>query len=133
MKHKVNLEWYCMEWEITGDKPIAINIMYVIDPEEIIKRIKYKGPKKYRSIKNFQELRDFLQKTFMYHFWSKCEHEIIINSWLRKDISVETKIDVYTQIEPNLNRITEYVIDAMQINFKKEPSKIERKFGLEKR
>lgn len=130
----MNLEWYCMEWDSNGHKPYAINIMWVIDPEDIKKKVKYKGtkPDKYNSIKNYDELREYLKSKFMYYFWSKCEHEIIVNSWPHKDDTYEAKVDVYAQISPNLDRITEYVIRELKLDFKYMDNDYDHSFGLER-
>lgn len=130
----MNLEWYCMEWDSNGNKPYAINIMWVIDPDEIKKRVKYKGnkPSKYNSIKTYDELREYLKSQFMYRFWSKCEHEIVVNSWPHRDDTYETKVDVYAQISPNLDRITEYVINALKLELKPKKTEHNNDFGLER-
>ena len=54
----------------------------------------------------------------MYHYWCKCEYEIFIGSFLTKEDDLE-KIDAYRQIEMNLDRITEYIINELKIDFKK--------------
>lgn len=118
MKKNVNLNWFCMEWGINEKRPVFTNIMYVIEPEEIIKMIKYKGkkPTEWNSIKTYGELREYLKRQFMYRFWSKSEHEMIVTGFMNGDDL--HKIDVWAQIEPNLDRITEYVINEMQLKLK---------------
>lgn len=117
-RKRKQLEWYCMEWGVNG-KLQFFNVMYAIDIDDLKKKLRYKGtrPNKYNSIKNYNELREYLGREFMYHFWCKCEHEIIVNSWPDHDESTEEKIDVFDQIRPNLDRITEYVIRELKINF----------------
>lgn len=55
---------------------------------------------------------DFLEEKFkrecMYYFWSKCEYEVVIQSWPSKDI--EKKIDVYDQLEANWNIFKEIAL-----------------------
>lgn len=58
---------------------------------------------------NFEEFKENLRRDLMYYFWSKCEWEIILSSWVGK--SEEKKIDVFDQIEPNLEIFTKYVWD----------------------
>lgn len=53
----------------------------------------------------------------MYHYWSKCEHEILVGDLFTEEDDFK-KIDAYRQIEMNLDRITEYVINELKINFK---------------
>ena len=115
------LEWYCLEWDFNKKQPRMINIMLYIDIDDLKKKIRYRGkkPTKYNSVKNRDELREYLRREFIYYFWSKCEHEIIVNSWPCNDASTEAKIDVFFQIEPNLDVITEYVIHKLKLDFKK--------------
>lgn len=128
----MKLNWYVMDWD--NDKPVAINIFYAIDIEDLKKKLKYKGkkPNKYNSIKNYDELREYLKSNFMYRFWSKCEHEILVSDWPKGNESA-VKIDVYAQISPNLDRITEYVIQELKLNFKYMGNDYDHTFGLERR
>lgn len=49
-----------------------------------------------------------LERDLQYCYWSKCEYEIIISSWLSKD-DCEIKIDVYDQIMINWDKFCNYV------------------------
>ena len=54
----------------------------------------------------------------MYHYWSKTECEIVIGGLHCKYLDeFEKKIDMYRQIEMNLDKIVKYVIDEMCIVF----------------
>ena len=52
-----------------------------------------------------------VRRSLMYHFWSKCEWEIIIDHWPHSDRKRELKTDVYAQINLNWDRFVEYVWD----------------------
>lgn len=129
---KVKLEWYCLEWDINKNKPVMTNIFYVIDLDDLETKIKYKGKIQHKSIKNYEELREYLRSKFMYHFWSKCEHEIIVNSWPHNGDATEKKIDIYSQISPNLDSITEYVILKLGLKFERDCEEHHDCFGLER-
>lgn len=73
---------------------------------------------RYKKIKSYTDLKDYIKSWSMYHFWSKCEWEMLICNLSEKDLSNAIKIDVYNQIEINLDRITEYVINELKIQFK---------------
>ena len=122
---KKDLEWFCMEWDMSTERPCVINVMYAIDINDLKKRLKNK------EIKNYNELRGYLKKEFMYRFWCKCEHEIVVNSWPHRDRSDERKVDVYAQISPNLDRITEYVIRELNLDFEYSGDDYDHTFGLE--
>ena len=48
-----------------------------------------------------------------YYYWSRTEHEILVGG-LFKNCKLE-KIDIFRQIEMNLDRITEYVNKELKI------------------
>ena len=79
---------------------------------EILKR-----DRRRKKFTDYNSLKEYLKKDFQYHYWSKSECEIMIGSLGEDDIDKFEKIDMYRQIEMNLDRITEYVIDVMQFRF----------------
>lgn len=113
MKYKkINLEWNVLNWDNNLKKIKSINIL-----DDDLKTIIYKNIRS-KKIKNYKELKEFLDRRFQYHYWSRCEYEIAIGSIFMKDIIEAEKIDVYDQIKINLDRITEYIINKMEIEFK---------------
>ena len=65
----------------------------------------------YKRYKNdFNTFSEEIKKSLMYHFWSKCEWEIIISDWppSTKD-KVEEKVDVYDQVMLNWKVFINYV------------------------
>lgn len=65
-------------------------------------------------LKNFITFSDFKEKLkslAIYCFWCKAEYEIICKGWVSKS-DREYKIDVYDQIEPNLDMLARYIIDC---------------------
>ena len=110
MKYKrINLEWNVLNWDNNLKKIKSINIL-----DDDLKTIIYKKIRS-KKIKNYKELKEFLNRRFQYHYWSRCEYEIAIGSIFMKDIIEAEKIDVYDQIKINLDRITEYIINKMEI------------------
>ena len=66
------------------------------------------------SAVDFQEE---VRRELQYHFWSKCEYEIVLTEWpshenLSKD--VREKIDVYDQITLNFDRFIEWLYTDYQ-------------------
>ena len=59
----------------------------------------------------------------MYYYWSKAEHETVIGGLSAKEDNDFEKHDIWWQLEPNLDRICEYIINTMQIEFKQEGKK----------
>lgn len=63
-------------------------------------------------IKSKKDLMTFLNIKLRYHYWGKCEWEYIAIDWPHRDTidnSRPVKIDVYEQLKPNLNVITDLV------------------------
>jgi hypothetical protein len=52
-----------------------------------------------------------LQKDLKYHFWSKCEWEVIVSHWPPVKRFQDEKIDVYDQIIMNWIVFSDYVWD----------------------
>lgn len=50
-----------------------------------------------------EEFRRFIRNTAQYHWWSKCQYEVIVSSW--PPGFGEDKIDVYDQVLHNLDII----------------------------
>lgn len=96
------LEWYVYLEDVNNKKIIKYNIFnhysFRQDLKDIIKKIK-----------NKDEFSEKMKRSTMYYFWSKCEYEILITTWLgRKDFKGE-KIDVYDQLQLNWNAFIDYV------------------------
>lgn len=103
-----NLEWYAL-YEVNGE----IKYRNIIRPEfkeEISKRIKN------GKIRSYKDLKEYLKREFMYYYWSKVEYELIVIPMFCKDKL--KKIDVWSQLEPNLDKITKYVINEMNLPIK---------------
>ena len=51
-----------------------------------------------------------LDSLLMYHFWARCEWEIILSAWPpSNDRKEEKKVDVYSQIKLNWKQFGDYV------------------------
>ena len=59
----------------------------------------------------FSDFKEKLKSLAVYCFWCKSEYEIIC-SGLNEEYDKEYKIDIYTQIEPNLDMLARYIIDC---------------------
>ena len=57
---------------------------------------------------NKEAFAEQLRRDLMYHFWSKCEWEVIVSHWPPRDGGAEEKIDVYDQVRLNWNIFLDY-------------------------
>lgn len=101
----VNLEWYVLRWDFNTKKVINYNILQW-RKEDIANEVRKK------NIHNKSILREYLKTTFMYDYWSKTECEFYISDLYGNDYE---KIDIWRQIEPNLDHIVEYVNSKMSL------------------
>lgn len=113
---KRKLEWYAFEYDFNNRKVQRINVLRDTIRDEIIKRLKSK--KDYWSITDYNSLKENVKRILMSYYWCRAEHEILVTDLFPKDFEKEAvKLDVWYQLEPNLDRIVEYVIKELEIEF----------------
>lgn len=66
-----------------------------------------KAKKKYKDDKD--KFLDKIKSSLMYCFWSKCEYEIVLTSWPKRNNFYEERIDVYDQVMLNWSIFSEYI------------------------
>lgn len=104
----VVLEWYVLHWNPHSKSVEDSNILIGIK-EDVAKQVRNK------KISDISALKDYLKRQFMYHYWSKTECEFYVSDLGGNDYE---KIDMWRQIEPNLNLIVAYVNSKMDLNLK---------------
>lgn len=72
---------------------------------------KHPNDEYFKVPETFEDFKKFVKEEAQYHFWSRCEYEIILVDWPTQDI--EEKWDVYDQIMMNLDIITELVMKSI--------------------
>lgn len=107
----VELKWNVLYWNTNKNKVENYNIFSDDFKNNLYKKIKTK------KITNYNELKEDINKWAMYHYWSKTECEIVIGGLHCKYPDEFEKIDMYRQIEMNLDKIVKYVINEMCIVF----------------
>lgn len=99
---KSNLEWYVLRYDFNRNEIIQYNVMSGI--AELIGRKVRNG-----TIYNKETLREFLKRKFMHDYWCRSEHELLVCKLGSVTTVNAEKIDVWRQLEMNLDRIVEYV------------------------
>jgi len=112
-KKNVKLEYYVIRVDSNTNQIKRYNIFYNGFIDELSKRMKRD------NIDNKDKLKDYLKRWAMYNYWSKCECEILVGSLFKYKEEDLEKIDIWYQIEKNLDMITDYVINKCQIKFDK--------------
>ena len=103
-----NLEWYVLRWDFNAKKVVNYNILEGL-AEDIAREVRNK------SLYDKSILKEYLKTVFIYNYWSKTECEFFVSD-LHSDECCE-KIDMWRQIEPNLNNIVDYVNTKMDLKF----------------
>ena len=108
---KPDLKWYVMIHDFNADKIVKYNVLeydYLID--SLKKAIKKK------EITKYDELKEFVKRILMAQFWSRTEYEILV-SGLHTRVEPQ-KIDVWYQIEMNLDNLLWYLIEKLKLDIK---------------
>lgn len=106
MKHKVKLVWNAFRYDMSSRHLEEFNVIKEDLIEDIEKAYKRK------ELKNMDDLENIIGHWALYHYFSKAEHEVCVTDLFGKD---EFKVDVFWQINMNLDRLTEYIANEMQI------------------
>lgn len=110
----VKLEWSVLMWDSNDKRVINYNVL----DDELIQRLHKKIVKK-KEITNYEQLKEDVKRWCMFYYWSKCECEISVGGWFVDEDDYE-KIDAFRQIEMNLDRMCEYIIRELRIDFNKQ-------------
>ena len=107
-----DVKWYAFREEFNSNRHEHVNVLCGDFVDDLLNRIKK------NEIVNYEQLKENVKRMLMYRYWSKAEHEVVVRSlFYREDRDNETKIDVWYQLEPNLDRICEYIIRELSIEF----------------
>lgn len=104
------IEWYAFYQEFNSDRLKYVNVIR----QSLIDRVK----KLIRKNADYGEIKREIDASLMYDYWSKSEYEVIVSNWGGKEF--EQKIDIYYQLQPNIDRITEYLIKEIAPRKSKE-------------
>ena len=113
MVRNKNLIWYAFMQEPNSSNLYYINVLGTDFAEDILKRLKSKN--KNIHISSYTDLKEVVKAELMSKYWSRCEYEILVTNWIGKEM--EQKIDVWFQLEPNLDRIVDYIMQQLRIEF----------------
>ena len=103
-----NLQWNVLYYNCNAQR---------IEPYNIFKHSSFAGDVK-KLLKEDLTVEDFaskLKRILMYYFWSKCEHEVIIQAWPPSHSDVEKKVDIYDQVLLNWDVFVNYVLQKGKV------------------
>lgn len=97
------LEWYVF---IGNYSAAEIEKYNVFDHPGFLEGCR-KAAKKYA--KDREAFEKAVKSDLMYHFWSKCEWEVVIDHWPHSDRKRARKVDVFEQVMLNWGQFADYV------------------------
>ena len=107
----IKLVWNVLLHDFNSGEIISYN---VLDDDYIITTMKKLI--KSGEIFTIGELKEFLCKKFRARYMSRAEYEIMVSGLF--DIENAKKLDVWRQLEMNMDSITDYVIYKLDLNLK---------------
>lgn len=99
---QTNYSWNVVHFNINVRK---------MEPYNVLSHSSFRKDIKTMSVPRKPDFEDRLRRMAQYHFWSKCEWEILISEWPPAPASrnVVEKVDVYDQLRLNWDKFVEYV------------------------
>lgn len=111
MKKKIE-PYYVLSWDFNHKNVEYYNIMtYLVDVFEEERQRKFRVFHPNGEPKTFEEFKEFILHSCRYQFWSRCEYEIVVSGFPPQDKDV--KIDIYDQIEHNIDVITKHFMSQI--------------------
>ena len=101
--------FYVLNWDFNTDDLEEYDILPYF-------RECYKKLNKNKRPKTVNEWKDFVKNKGMYQFWSRCQYEIIVTGWPQQ--KNEVKVDVWRQIEMNIDVIVDILMEEFGQNKK---------------
>ena len=115
-KKNVNLKWYAFRYNWDSHKLEFTNVLAYME-EEIAKKIRKGKKDNWYPVYDYNSFKEWIKLKLMSSYWSKSEHECLIGDWCSDPEPTLEKHDIWWQLEPNLDRICEYIIREMEIKF----------------
>lgn len=112
----VKLEWYAFRYDWNSHKLVFTNVLAYME-EEIAKKIRKGAKDNYKPVTDYNSFKDYIKRQLMHDYWSKSEHECLIGDFSNNVEKTLEKHDIWWQLEPNLDRICEHIINEMEIKF----------------
>ena len=99
-----NLKWYVLNYDFNAKKIENFNIFRSVRFTEGVQEL----------LEHYITFEDFVEKLeseLRYSFWSKREYEIFVGDAFETNIENFEKIDIYSQVKPNVKILAKYIID----------------------
>ena len=108
----VELRWFVLNHDFNTDQVVQYNALNKSIQEEIIKAVKSKMD--YYDTSTYDKFKKVVDRILFSRYRSRCEYEILVRGLHSRDDN-EFKIDIYSQLEPNLDIICSYIIKKLDL------------------
>ena len=105
----MELEWFVLNYDFNRKKIENYNIFRNFYFIENIKKL-------LEEHLTFEDFIIQLDKKLRYSFWSKREYEISVGDAFEENLNKYEKIDVYSQVKPNIKILAKYIIDNYKVS-----------------
>ena len=106
-----DMKWYVILWDFNRDEIEYFNIFQSRSFSDGIRDLlKQKGLTR-------EEFIEAVRHETKYSFWCKCEYEIIVSGVFGDK---DKKVDAYSQLEKNLDILSDYIAKCNNYKFKKD-------------
>ena len=107
---KANLEYKAIMYDWNSHSLRHINVLGDRLKNDIIKSIKS------GDVYDRETLKERVIRLLKYYYWSKREYEIAVGDWGCKEDEM-FKIDVWHQLEPNIDHIIDHIIKEIDLGY----------------
>lgn len=100
-------------WDFNRDALFRYDVMpYLLSQWE--EMMKHRRRKDFHKPSTFDEVKEWILKESRYQFWSRCQYEIVVTGF--PPGKNDTKIDVFAQIEMNIDIITRLFMESVAMD-----------------
>ena len=105
----MELEWFVLNYDFNRKKIENYNIFRNFYFIENVKKL-------LEEHLTFEDFIIQLDKKLRYSFWSKREYEISVGDAFEENLNKYEKIDVYSQVKPNIKILAKCIIDNYKVS-----------------
>lgn len=110
------MKFYALNYDWNKKKLYQFNIFDNIYFNEEIK----KAIQDYNDNYNYNVFKETIRRKLQYCFWCKREYELFIGDAFDENLDNYEKVDVYSQVLPNLDILCNYILDNRNIIVEKK-------------
>ena len=96
------MQWYVLNHDFNSDKIVSFNIFDSTSFKQEVDKL-------LEEFVTFDDFKEKLDSALKYSFMSRAEYEIMCSGLF--DRHKAYKIDIYTQVKPNLDTLARYIIE----------------------